>query len=141
MFITIGDVIAYVDTIKPNTRTQEEKISWLNDIDTMIKEDIIDTHEDAGPITFNGYNEDTPLTQNLLVPAHYGRGIYSYYLMMQIDFINAEYTKYNTNASMFQSAFDGYATHYHNRHMPLQPNSINYGNKEATDYGNPLSDS
>ena len=44
--LTIGDVIAYTDGIKPNMQTPEEKKQWLNDLDTMIKEDIIDTHED-----------------------------------------------------------------------------------------------
>ena len=89
---------------------------------------------------FNGYNENTTNSQTLLVPAHYGRDLYSFYLMMKIDFVNAEYAKYNTNAALFQSAYDGFATFYHNRHMPLQPNSINFGKRDDVSYGNPLSD-
>lgn len=138
--LTIGDVIAYTDGIKPNMQTPEEKKQWLNDLDTMIKEDIIDTHEDLENVEFNGYNENTTNSQTLLVPAHYGRDLYSFYLMMKIDFVNAEYAKYNTNAALFQSAYDGFATFYHNRHMPLQPNSINFGKRDDVSYGNPLSD-
>ncbi len=138
--LTIGDIIAYTDGIKPNTQTPEEKKQWLNDIDTMIKEDIIDTHEGFEDVEFNGYNENTTNSQTLLVPAHYGRDLYSFYLMMKIDFVNAEYAKYNTNAALFQSAYDGFATYYHNRHMPLQLNSVNFGKRDDVSYGNPLSD-
>lgn len=137
--LTIGNIIAYVDGIKPNTRTPEEKKQWLNDIDSMIKEDIIDTHENSESIEFNGYTEETNDNRPLIVPAHYGRDLYSYYLMMKIDFVNAEYTKYNTNAALFQSAYDGFATYYHNLHMPLQKNSINFGKRDEISYGNPLS--
>ena len=137
--LTIGNIIAYVDGIKPNTRTPEEKKQWLNDIDAMIMEDIIDTHEDSESVEFNGYNEETSDSQTLIVPAHYGRDLYSFYLMMKIDFVNAEYTKYNTNAALFQSAYDGFATYYHNQHMPLQKNSINFGKQGGQSYGNPLS--
>ena len=137
--LTIGNIIAYVDGIKPNTRTPEEKKQWLNDIDAMIKEDIIDTHEDFESVEFYGYNEETSDSHTLIVPAHYGRDLYSFYLMMKIDFVNAEYTKYNTNAALFQSAYDGFATYYHNHHMPLQKNSINFGKRGEQSYGNPLS--
>lgn len=136
--LTIGEVIAYVDAIKPNTRTPEEKKLWLNDCDTMIKEDIFNHYEGAYEINFNGYTEDTDESQELLVPAHYGRGLYAYYIMMQIDYINAETNKYSMNATMYQSAFDGFAIHWHNTHMPLQPNSINVI-REGNNYVNPLS--
>lgn len=137
--LTIGNIIAYVDGIKPNTRTPEEKKQWLNDIDAMIKEDIIDTHEDFERIEFNGYNEETNESQTLIVPEHYGRDLYSFYLMMKIDYVNAEYAKYNTNAALFQSAYNGFSIYYHNHHMPLQKNSINFGKQGEEGYGNPLS--
>ncbi|MBR1731361.1 MAG: hypothetical protein IJ725_02870, partial [Ruminococcus sp.] len=60
--ITIAEVIDLVDKFKPNNRREEEKIEWLNDIDTIIKEEIIDTHEHGEDYPFSGYDKDTPLT-------------------------------------------------------------------------------
>ena len=140
--ITIGEVIAYVDNIKPNTRTSDEKRLWLNDIDTMIKEDIIDTHEGGESVDFIGYTEDSSDDTELLVPAHYGRDMYSFYLMMKIDTINNETAKYNNNASMFQSVYNGFLVHYNQTHKPLQKHSIINEFSTVTEvncYANPLS--
>ena len=93
--ITIGEVISLVDSLKPNTRTPEEKKLWLSNIDTMVFEDIVSTHEDAAVGSFDGYTEDTPDETELLIPRHYGADIYRFYLEMQIDLANAEYNKYN----------------------------------------------
>lgn len=124
--ITIGEVIALVDEFKPNTRTKEEKIKWLNDLDHNVKTDIIDSHEGGEEITFNGYEEDTPLDTPLLIPAHFGRDIYRFYLELHIDLVNKEYNSYNAAALEFDSHYQSYALYYHNHHLPLQKNSIHF---------------
>lgn len=135
--LTIADVIAYVDAIKPNTRTTDEKKLWLNDIDTMVFEDVYCKYEDSEITEFDGYHIDTPESTPLLIPAQYGRNIYAYYLMMQIDFINNEINKYNTNASMYQSSYDGYVRYYHQTHMPIQANSVGYTGGGSSGSGTP----
>lgn len=124
--ITIGEVIAMVDGLKPNVQTQEDKISWLDSVDRIFKEDIIDTHEGFEKIKFDGYTEDTPLETPLLIPAHYGRDIYRFYLEAQIDLVNQEYNKYNVSSSLFANAYNNYVLFYHNHNIPLQPNSIHF---------------
>lgn len=126
MHTTIGDVIAYVDAIKPNTRTQEEKIMWLNSLDTTVYKDIICTHEGHENIEFNEYTVDTPTTQELLIPTPYTE-IYRFFLEMQIDLANAEFNKYNSSSALFNSAYENYEKYYHSNNMPLQPNSIDFG--------------
>lgn len=124
--ITIGEVIALVDEFKPNTRTREEKIKWLNDLDHNIKNDIIDTHEGGESITFNGYNENTPDDTPLLVPTHYGRDLYRFYLELHIDLVNKEYNSYNAAAAEYAEQYQSFALYWHNHHLPLQKNTIHF---------------
>lgn len=119
--ITIGEVIGLVDNLYPNIRTSEEKKLWLNNIDTMIYEEIICTHEGYENIEFNGYTDDTSNDTELLAPKHYGAEMYRYFLQMQIDLANAEYTRYNVSSALFQSAYENYAKAYNRANMPLQP--------------------
>jgi len=119
--ITIGEVISLVDNLYPNIRTSEEKKLWLNNIDTMIYEEIICTHEGYENIEFNGYTDDTSNDTELLAPKHYGAEMYRYFLQMQIDLANAEYTRYNVSSALFQSAYENYAKAYNRANMPLQP--------------------
>ena len=121
--MTIREALEKVDKLKPNQFEDAEKVRWLNDLDAMIKADIIDTHEGAELVTFDGYDEDTDADTELLVPSPYS-DIYLHYLFAQIDFNNAEYTRYNNAISMFNSKYIDFAAHYNRTHLPLQPNSI-----------------
>ena len=40
-YITLDEIIAYVDEQCPNTRTREEKIRWISELDELIYQDII----------------------------------------------------------------------------------------------------
>lgn len=124
--ITIGEVLSLVDSIKPNTRTAEEKTLWLNNIDRMVFEEIIKAHEGFEDIEFNGYDENTPQDQALLIPKHYGADIYRFYIETQIDLANAEYSKYNTSMQLFQMAYNNYAQTYTREHMPLTTAEFRY---------------
>lgn len=124
--ITVGEVLSLVDSIKPNTRTAEEKTLWLNNIDRMVFEEIIKAHEGFEDIEFNGYDENTPQDQALLIPKHYGADIYRFYIETQIDLANAEYSKYNTSMQLFQMAYNNYAQAYTREHMPLTAAEFRY---------------
>lgn len=124
--ITIREVIALVDEFKPNTRTDAEKIKWLNDLDTTVKTDIIDTHEGGEKIMFDGYTEYTSQDTELLIPAQYGRDIYRFYLELQIDLVNQEYNSYNAAAAEYEAHYQSFVLYWHNHHMPLQKNKLHF---------------
>ena len=44
--ITIEEVIAQVDSMYQNTFDRQDKVKWIDEVEEMIKQDIIDTHED-----------------------------------------------------------------------------------------------
>jgi hypothetical protein len=115
----IIDAITGLDALKFNTYSQEMKIQWLSRLDSMVKRQIIDTHEGAEAVSFSGYTATTPTDTILLVPAPYDE-MYPRWMEAQIDYHNGEYDKYNNSITMFNTIFENYAAHYNQNHMPLQ---------------------
>lgn len=116
--MTIIEAINKIDAQKTNTYSQEDKICWLDRLDRMIKLQIIDTHEGAENVTFDGYGEDTDLHTVLLVPAPYDE-VYLRWLGAQIDYSNEEINKYNASITMFNTAYEGFEKYYNRTHMPI----------------------
>lgn len=115
--MTLIEAINRIDALKNNRFSQEEKTRWLSVLDGRIKSEIIDTHE-GGTQTFDGYDANTILTTELLVPAPYDE-IYLYYLEMRIDYANGEYQKYENSATMFNTAYVDYSKYYNRTHLPI----------------------
>lgn len=115
--MTIIEMITDVDTLKPNGYGQIYKTQWLSQLDGRIKHDIIDTHEGGEGVSFSGYDAETPLSTELLVPHPYD-DVYRYWLEAQIDYANGEYTKYNNSMAMFNEAYSAYERHYNRTHKP-----------------------
>lgn len=116
--MTIIEAISRIDTIKPNSYAQHEKVKWLSTLDGIIKAEIIDTHEGAENVTFDGYNEDTALKTELLVPAPYDE-VYLFWLESKIDYWNGEMGKYNNSVLMYNTAYSAYEKFYNRTHMAL----------------------
>ena len=123
--MTIMGAIYHLDAVKPNGYTQTEKIKWLSTLDGVIKCEIIDTHEKCNhcnlcseSLTFNGYDESTALTQELLVPHPYDE-VYIRWLEAQIDYANGEYGKYNNSITMYNTAFAAFERYYNRTHKPI----------------------
>ena len=115
--MTILEAVHKIDTVKPNSYTQPEKVRWLSTIDGIIKSEIIDTHEGGEDIVFEGYFDDTDLDTMLLVPAPYD-DIYVRWLEARIDYANGEISKYNNSLTAYNDAYDLYANYYNRKHMP-----------------------
>lgn len=115
--MTIMEAINRIDSLKPNTYSQVEKIRALSTLDGLIKENIINTHEGAEEVVFGGYTEETSLTTELLVPAPYDE-IYLYWLESKIDYWNGETGRYNNSINMYNSVYAEYEKNYNRTHMP-----------------------
>lgn len=115
--MTIIEAIQAVDSLKPNSYSELEKIQWLSELDGTIKAEIIDTHEGAEDISFNGYDENTLLETELLVSAPYDR-IYKSWLESRIDYANGDYAKYNNSVTVFNTDYLSYQRAYNRKHMP-----------------------
>lgn len=116
--MTILEAINTVDDLKHNAYERGHKIGWLSRLDTMIKKQIIDTHEGGNDVPFTGYGYDTDISTELLVPAPYDE-IYLRWMEAQIDFHNGEYDSYNSAIILFNTVYDAYQAFYTRNHMPL----------------------
>ena len=116
--MTIIEAINRIDSLKPNNYTQEDKIKWLSTIDGVIKEEIINTHEGADAVIFDGYDVDTALDTVLIVPAPYD-DIYVKWLEAQIDYFNGETAKFNNSIAMYNTAYSVFERYYNRTHMPI----------------------
>jgi hypothetical protein len=115
--MTIIEAINRIDHLKPNAYSQQDKVRWLSNLDGVVKKEIIDTHEGGEDVIFKGYNDETLLTTELLIPAPYDE-VYVRYLEMQIDYANGEYAKYNNSTVEYNTAFSAFEKYYNRDHTP-----------------------
>lgn len=116
--MTIMEILNHLDAVKPNGYSQDEKIKWLNQVEWTIKKEIVDTHEGADKIAFNGYNPTTSLAKEVIANAPYDK-LYIHWLEAQIDYATGEYQKYHNSMTMFNEVYENYAKWYNREHMPV----------------------
>lgn len=114
--MTLIEAINHVDSVKPNSYGQREKIRWLSNLDGLIKREIIDKYEGGDSVAFSEYTE-ADIMKRLIVPAPYD-DVYIKWLEAQIDFANGEYGKYNNAALAFNEAYQRYARAYNRENKP-----------------------
>lgn len=117
--MTIQAAIDNIDAKKANMFTLEQKIQWLSEVDGYVWRELIKTHEGipAG-VEFVGYDQDTELDTQLLVPEPY-TNIYEHWMAAQMDLKNAENGKYTQSMIGFNNAYQTYADYYNRHHMPI----------------------
>jgi hypothetical protein len=116
--MTITESIARINSLKPNSYSDIDKIRWLSELDGKIKSEVIDTHEGSEGVVFNGYDENTIANAtNLLVPSPYDN-LYVLWLESKIDYYNGEYARYNNSSTAFNVAYLEFAKYYNRTHMP-----------------------
>lgn len=114
----IIEAINQLDSLKHNTYSQNDKIRWLSNLDWKVKKQIIDTHAGADQVMFTGYDENTDINTELLIPAPYDE-VYLRWMEAQIDYTNGEYRKYNNAITMFNTAFEAFAKYYTRNNTPV----------------------
>ena len=115
----ISEALSLIDDLKHNTYSDADKIRWLSELDGRIKEDIVDTHEDAELVSFTGYDVDTDRSTELIAKAPHD-DIYIKYLEAKIDYANGESGKYNNSIIAFNDVYSAFRNYYNRKHMPLE---------------------
>ena len=121
--MTLKDAIVKFDTEFFNTIPDEIKIDWLSTLDSVIHQQIIMTHQNPDPQSFNGYNESTPEDTVLLVPEPFS-DIYLRFLAMKKDLYLADLSRYNNDLVMYSTAFIEYKNYYNKNNPPLKTTSF-----------------
>lgn len=110
----IGEIIRFVDDIKPNAFTDAQKLQWLNELEGKIQVLILcSPAEELRPAYVLPGDADT----QALVPKPYDK-LYWMYLGAMIDFGNGEYSKYQNSMILFNDAYEDYAKAYLREHRP-----------------------
>lgn len=116
--MTISQAIAKFDYFRPNTLEYRDKVAWLSQLDTMIKTEIVDTHQDRCGMPFTPYDETTDPEKKLLLNGAYDE-MYIYFMEMQTDYMNGDIERYQNSRDMFTMNYKGFANLYNRMHLPL----------------------
>lgn len=101
----LDEIVSKVDTLCPNQYDKETKLTWLSELESRIRVEVLDTHYPIkGPEPYNPYEED----------------MYVYYLQGMIAFQNSEIPKYNQFMALYNAAYTDYVNAYNRTHMPKQ---------------------
>ena len=123
MKTTIQRVVQQVDMVKPNKYDDAQKINWLSEIEGRIYNELLKKHEGFEGVSFDGYDENTPGGQELLIQGTYS-DVYAKWLMCQIDFHNAETLRYNGSATMFNAAWADLSNWVNRTYRPCQGEAV-----------------
>lgn len=115
--MTLAELIAYVDQIRPNAYDKDMKTGWVNEIEHKVYDQVVhkavgNIKTDPTPYLYDMDNE----TELLVDDTH--RNVYVTYLLAQMDYANMELDRYNADAAMHQAAWQDYAAEYRRNHLP-----------------------
>lgn len=120
--LKLGQVIAYVDDIKPNVFSDETKTAWLNECEGLVQTEVmLLAIEEVIQYDFET-NEET----ELLAKAPHDK-IYWTYLTALIDFANGEYNKYQNTMQLFNTYFGEYMRWYALHYRPADGECVEQG--------------
>lgn len=118
----IVELFAMCDESKPNQYGTEMKTQWLNEVEGIVVDEILNLAE-GNDIDFEKYEYERDAERELMVPDRYC-DLYLNYLFCKIDYMNAEYARYNNEVAMYNAAKDAYASYYRRTHTPKQNHSL-----------------
>ncbi len=116
--MTISEILAEVDEIKPNTYDDNIKIKWLSELDGKVFNELVTTHEHEDDIEFKGYTE-ADIDEELLIPFPY-TDTYRNWLFAMIDYSNGETDRFSNSMVMFNNAYSTYAKYFNSTNKPIQ---------------------
>lgn len=117
--MTLQEALDICDEMKPNMMKRDLKIKYLTEIEQLIHDEIIMTHEhtqeqETKPV----YTEETDEETVLIVPDPYSM-VYVYWLMSKVDIQNQEDARYNIDRAHFENAYDTMSDWWTRHHMPI----------------------
>ena len=118
--MTIREIINRADEMRNNDISQSLQIRWLSELDELIFEELVLTHEGALPREFP-YKSDTDI---LIAPDRF-RDMYELYLCAKVDYCQNETERFENDNALFERAFNMFKYWYHENHLPLIKATIN----------------
>ena len=111
--MTLSQVIAHVDEIKPNSFSNDTKTMWLNEVEGLVQTEIFLFN----PVDVVQYEYLRDMDKELLVHPPHDK-LYAPYLECRIDYANGEYEKYMNTMQMFNSFYGEFMRWYADVYQP-----------------------
>ena len=104
--MTVNELLEFIDMVKPNAFSDEDKLRWLNQFEGEIQAEMFLMKE---PVLYKNGDDD------LKLKAPWGM-LYEFYMLAMIDFYNGEYDKYSVTGQMYNEKYNAFCewltTHY-----------------------------
>ena len=114
--MTVLEAIHAFDSLKPNAYSQEQKITWLDRLDSFVRVRILEAYPrlDCPPFT-PGDPDRALLMQEPFTDA------YIHWLESKVHYYNEETDRYNDAVRMFRGVFEDYQRDLIQRNAPKNP--------------------
>ena len=120
--MTLQEALDLADEMKPNMMKRDVKIKHLLDLEQMIYDEILMTHEHEEEQEVRpDYDDETDPGTELLVPDPYSK-VYWKWLIAQIDVQNQEDTRFNADMTHFDNAYAEMSAWWNRTYMPISRN-------------------
>lgn len=128
----ITEIIGRVDNLRPNQVEDSIKREWLSNLELMLINEVIITHEVPVWVSdhdvYKKYLEtegrkqlfDDSQDGEMIIPEPYGKDVYYWWLVAQIDLIEGNTERYATDYQMYNNACLTYKDWYNRTYMPVQ---------------------
>lgn len=113
----LKEILEFVDGIKPNPYSEEQKTKWVNDCEGMVQTQVLLLA--SVEIVSYRWPEDGEV-ELLVLPPH--DKLYISYLCAMIDFANGEYGKYQNSMQMFNAEFSEFMRWFAASYRPADTN-------------------
>ena len=123
MPLRIKDLFDRVEEELANDWSQELKITWLNEIELQVIDEVFLTHKMSETMkerirAFAGYTVNTPDSTELLVQDPYS-ALYAYYLEAQIARANGDKAQQQDATTLFDNMYLNYKRYINRTCMPV----------------------
>lgn len=105
----LGEIITYVDGVKPNAFSAEDKVLWLNELEYELQADVFGAVED---FTAHDWEDEE---EEMLLPEAWHK-LYYTYLEARILAAEGEWSEYQ-NAVQLYNAFRGEYERWYDRNF------------------------
>ena len=116
-YMTVKDILDYVDEIKQNSFSRKIKLIWLNELEYRVQTDVMLLAAES--ITYIPDDD----TYTLLVPAPWSE-IYYDYLLMKLSEHLEESSEQNNRAATFDKAFTRFMRWWADTYRPANGNAL-----------------
>lgn len=116
--MTIAEAIDLTDKLTPNAYEETDKVRWLLEIDMLVYDDLISTHDGLLIFYRPDYSAEN-IDEELLIPEPYAEDVYINFLQAKIAQQNGEDAKYNKAVLFYNDGYTRFAKAYNAAHRPL----------------------